>query len=393
MAAVSWSLTCSDAAREGTMHLGTPALLDFFRHHRDDDSLVLATVIATAGSTYRKPGAMMLIAHGGAYEGLISGGCLEGDLLHHAAAVFASGEPALVTYDMHADEELVWNLGLGCDGVIHLLLQRLDRERDFDFMSQLEVCHGARRPVLLALVTQADGVLPLGAFGMADCSEISVGDVQLRSLLKDLCGSGRDEWPSWRCQAVRVGPDLEASAVVVNIPPPTRVLICGAGPDAVPMARAFAELDWEVVVVDHRQAFARADRFPRGCTALCSRPERMAQVLDPATLDAAVIMSHHLENDAAWLAAVAPHGLRYVGVLGPRARRDRLREMTGCGEWSVFGPVGLDIGAELPASIALSVAAEIHAVLNRRDGQSLTRRADGEAGQRSGGQMTGRDDE
>lgn len=384
------------------MHLGTPALLEFFRRHRDDDALVLATVIATAGSTYRKPGAMMLVAPGGAYEGLISGGCLEGDLLHHAAAVFASGEPSLLTYDMHADEDLVWNLGLGCDGVIRLLLQRLDRQRDFAFMGQLEACHGARRPVLLALVTQADGILPLGAFGLVDSSDISVGSAELCSLLDDLCGpkrdpkgeSKRDHWPSWRYQTVRVGPELEASAVVVNIPPRTRVLICGAGPDAVPMARAFAELDWEVLVVDHRPAFARADRFPRGCAALCSRPERMAQILDPASLDAAVIMSHHLENDAAWLAAVAPHGLRYVGVLGPRARRDRLREMAGCGERPVFGPVGLDIGAELPSSIALSVAAEIHAVLNRRDGQFLTRRADGEAGQRPGGQMTGwREDE
>jgi xanthine/CO dehydrogenase XdhC/CoxF family maturation factor len=383
------------------MHLGTPALLEFFRRHRDDDALVLATVIATAGSTYRKPGAMMLIAHGGAYEGLISGGCLEGDLLHHAAAVFASGEPSLVTYDMHADEELVWNLGLGCDGIIHLLLQRLDRERDFDFMSQLEVCHGARRPALLALVTQSDGVLPLGAFGLADCSDISVGEAQLRSLLDDLCEPWRDlgrdlerhEWPSWRCQNVRIGTDLQATALVVNIPPRTRVLICGAGPDAVPMARAFAALDWDVLVADHRPAFARAERFPHGCTVLRSRPEQLAQALDPASLDAAVIMSHHLENDAAWLAAVAPHGLRYVGVLGPRARRDRLREMAACGERPLFGPVGLDIGAELPASIALSVAAEIHAVLNRRDGQSLTRRADDEAGQRPGFQMSGREDD
>ena len=89
------------------MHLGTPALLEFFRAHRSDDSLVLATVVATVGSTYRKPGAMMLIARGGAYEGLISGGCLEGDLLQHAAGVFTSGQASRVTYDMHADEDLV----------------------------------------------------------------------------------------------------------------------------------------------------------------------------------------------------------------------------------------------------------------------------------------------
>jgi xanthine/CO dehydrogenase XdhC/CoxF family maturation factor len=226
--------------------------------------------------------------------------------------------------------------------------------------------------VLLALVTQSDGVLPLGAFGMADPAGESAGEAELRSLLQDL----RDEWPSWRYRAVRVGPDLQATAVVINVPARTRVLICGAGPDAVPMARACAELDWEVLVVDHRPAFAKAERFPPGCTVIRSRPEQLEQALDLATLDAAVIMSHHLENDAAYLTAVAAHGLRYVGVLGPRARRDKLREMARCEERPVFGPVGLDIGAELPASIALSVAAEIHAVLNQRDGQYLTRRAD-----------------
>jgi xanthine/CO dehydrogenase XdhC/CoxF family maturation factor len=357
------------------MHLGTNALLEFFRTHRTEDALVLATVIATVGSTYRKPGAMLLVARGGAYEGLISGGCLEGDLLHHAAGVFASGQPARVTYDMHADEELVWNLGLGCDGVIHLLLQRLDREQDFGFLEPLETAHRNRQAVLLALVTQADGNLPLGAFGIIDASDISTGEAELRRFLEEM----RDEWPAWRYEYLRLGADLQAEAMVVNIPAQTRVLLCGGGPDAVPMARACAELDWEVMIADHRPAFARAERFPPGCTVLQTRPERLAQAVDLATLDAAVIMSHHLENDGAYLAALAAHDIPYVGVLGPRARRDRLLEMARCPGRPVYGPVGLDIGAELPASIALAVAAEIHAVLNQRDGKSLTRRTDDQA--------------
>ena len=118
------------------MHLGVPALLDFYRRHREEESLVLATITATEGSTYRKPGAMMLISPQGDFEGMISGGCLEGDLLHHAANVFSSGETASVTYDMHADDDLVWSLGLGCDGVIHLMLQRLDRDDHFGFLEQ-----------------------------------------------------------------------------------------------------------------------------------------------------------------------------------------------------------------------------------------------------------------
>ena len=357
------------------MHLGTNALLEFFRAHRNEDALVLATVIATVGSTYRKPGAMLLVAGGGAYEGLISGGCLEGDLLHHAAGVFASGQPARVTYDMHADEELVWNLGLGCDGVIHLLLQRLDREQDFGFLEQVEAAHRNRQAVLLALVTQADGNLPLGAFGLVDSSDISIGEADLRRFLEEM----RDEWPAWRYEYLRLGADLQAEAMVVNIPARTRVLLCGGGPDAVPMARACAELDWEVMIADHRPAFARAERFPPGCTVIQTRPERLSQAMDLATLDAAVIMSHHLENDGAYLAALAAHDIPYVGVLGPRARRDRLLEMARCPGRPVYGPVGLDIGAELPTSIALAVAAEIHAVLNQRDGKSLTRRTDEQA--------------
>lgn len=357
------------------MHLGTDALLEFFRAHRTEDALVLATVIATVGSTYRKPGAMLLVARGGAYEGLISGGCLEGDLLHHAAGVFASGRPARVTYDMHADEELVWNLGLGCDGVIHLLLQRLDREQDFGFLEQVETAHRNRQAVLLALVTQTDGNLPLGAFGLVDSSDISIGEADLRRFLEEM----RDEWPAWRYEYLRLGADLQAEAMVVNIPARTRVLLCGGGPDAVPMARACAELDWEVMIADHRPAFARAERFPPGCTVIQTRPERLSQAVDLATLDAAVIMSHHLENDGAYLAALAAHDIPYVGVLGPRARRDRLLEMAHFPGRPVYGPVGLDIGAELPASIALAVAAEIHAVLNQRDGKSLTRRTDEQA--------------
>lgn len=350
------------------MHLGTPALLDFYRAHGRDDDLVLATIIATVGSTYRKPGAMMLIARDGQFEGLISGGCLEGDLLQHAAEVFSSGMAKRVTYDMHADDDLVWSLGLGCDGVIHLLLQRLERDSSFGLLDQLEHAQQCRRPVLLALVTQSDGALPVGTHGCVDSVGTSEGPSSLLSLLGGLAGP----WPDWRCKTVRFGDDGAGEAIAVHVPPTPRVLICGAGPDAVPLARLLANLGWETVVVDHRPAFAKAGRFPTRCTVLQTRPERLAEVLEPESLDAAVVMSHHLENDSAYLRCLAPHAIPYIGVLGPRARRIRLAKLAGISGRTVFGPVGLDIAAELPASIALAVAAEIHAVLNKRDGRSLT---------------------
>jgi xanthine/CO dehydrogenase XdhC/CoxF family maturation factor len=320
------------------------------------------------GSTYRKPGAMMLIARDGQFEGLISGGCLEGDLLQHATEVFANGMAKRVTYDMHADDDLVWSLGLGCDGVIHLLLQRLERDSSFGFLEQLERAQRLRRAVLLALVTQSDVSLPAGAHGCLDSAGATEGSPLLLNLLGGLAGP----WPAWRFKTVRFGDDGAGEAIVVHVPPAPRVLICGAGPDAVPLARLLADLGWDTVVADHRPAFAKADRFPARCTVLQTRPERLAEVLAPESLDAAVVMSHHLENDSAYLGCLAPHDIPYIGVLGPRARRIRLAKRAGISERTVFGPVGLDIGAELPAAIALAVAAEIHAVLNKRDGRSLT---------------------
>ena len=354
------------------MHLGVPALLDFYRKHRDEESLVLTTIIATEGSTYRKPGAMMLISREGAFEGLISGGCLEGDLLHHAARVFDGGEAAFVTYDMHADEDLVWGLGLGCDGVIHLMLQRLDRDQDFGFLKQLEASQTARHAALLTLVIKPVKGLSCGAFALLDQSDISVG----KSFLQQSLRAAAKPWPKWRFQSVKLNvAQNTVDAIQVHMPPRTRVLICGAGPDAVPVARVLAELDWDIQVVDHRPAFAKTERFPANCSVIQSRPEHLAASLDLAEVDAVVIMSHHLENDSMYLSQVSTHKIPYVGVLGPRARRDRLREMVNCSNFKVYGPVGLDIGAELPASIALSVAAEIHAVLNDRDGLPLTLRA------------------
>ncbi len=356
------------------MHLGIPALLDFYRAHKSEDSLVLATIVETEGSTYRKPGAMMLISRDGAFEGMISGGCLEGDLLHHAAKVFETGEASFVTYDMHADDELVWGLGLGCDGVIHLLLQRLQKDDGFGFFEQLSASHVAGHDGVLALVVKSGEPLPCGAFGFFDSSDISAGEVMLTQYLRDFCSP----WPTWRTRREILDAGTGALSIIkINMPVSTRVLICGAGPDAVPVARMLSELDWQVGIADHRKAFAQENRFPASCRVTLTRPEQLNESVDLAGLDAVVIMSHHLENDCEYLKSVAGRDIPYIGVLGPKARRERLCEMAGCSDREVYGPVGLDIGAELPAAIALSLVAEIHAVLNHREGLPLTYRSDG----------------
>ena len=360
------------------MHLGTAALLEFHARHRDDDALVLVTVTATRGSTYRKPGAMMLIAEDDSYVGLISGGCLEGDLLQHAHCVFEEGGARRVVYDMHSDEDLVWGLGIGCDGVIELLLQKLERDQHQALFDVIRRALADRRRVMFALVTGSDdSALPAGTIASVDEAGERFGDARLAEYAAERLGAG---WPESRFLRGEVD---SSEAMLINLLPQPRVLLCGGGPDAVPIARLVSELGWQCVVADHRPAYASARRFPAGTRVILTRPESLANEADLAEIDAAVVMSHHLESDATYLrqlALLAESGsLRYLGVLGPTARRERLREMADVSalapEVLIHGPVGLDIGAELPEAIALAVVAEIHAVFNGRDGQALTRRA------------------
>ena len=351
------------------MHLGTPALMDFYRDHKDEGHFVLATIIATEGSTYRKTGAMLLISRGGDFEGLISGGCLEGDLLQHANAVFESGIPAHVTYDMSAGDELVWSLGLGCDGIIHLLLQRLDASRGLEVFGHIDAAQQRLSAELLAMIVQAEERADCGRMAVLDSGGSEEGDPALFPLLREQA----IDWPDWRARSMKLSLEQQlVEVLLVHMPVQTRVLVCGAGPDALPLVRALDELDWDVIVADHRPAFARPGRFPPKCTVVQSRPEKLAESVEMQSIDGVIIMSHHLENDAEYLRQVTTASPRYIAALGPRARMGRLKEMAGCPDRLVYGPAGLDIGAELPASIALSIAAEIHAVLNDRDGRSLT---------------------
>ena len=353
------------------MHLGLTALSTFFRDHNENEALVLATVISTAGSTYRKPGAMMLISREGQHAGMISGGCLESDVMEHATTVFETGKPAHVTYDMYADEKLVWGLGLGCDGVINLLLQRLDREQQFGFLPELFALQDRRLHARLALVTHSNsGIIPAGSGLLVDSTGQTSG---YEMLLPYVSEGGFPEGCRQVLQAIEIGDD-DAEILLVDIPPPPKVLICGAGPDAIPFAKLITDLGWECLVTDYRSHYARSGRFPAAVVVTHTPAGTLDTSAELSDVDAAVIMSHHLENDFHYLqACLSIAGIKYVGILGPAARREKLLARIEINHTVVFGPVGLDIGAELPESIALSAVAEIHAVLNQRDGGSLTK--------------------
>ena len=359
------------------MHLGLTALLEFYRAHRSDDALVLGTVVATSGSTYRKPGAMMLIAADSSYRGLISGGCLEADLAGHARQVFTDGKTRAVCYDMSQGDDFAWGLGLGCDGIIHLMLQRLDRSAAFGFLETLDQAWQERRSGLLGLVVSStDPERSEGDFTLACGAGFNAGDSSLMKRVREHAGAAFSSVHdmSRRYWRENINTDNgEIELLLVPIMPPPAILVCGAGHDAVPVARLAAEMGWRCTIVDHRPAFARADRFGETCEVLVMQPLELSRHVPLEQVDAAVLMTHHLGHDRSYLSQVVSANVSYIGLLGPRARRDRLLSEIGASAVHVHGPAGLDIGAEMPESIALAIIAEIHAFLNRRDGRMLTR--------------------
>lgn len=343
-------------------------IASYQRLSADGEPLVLATVVETRGSTYRKAGARMLISRSGQFYGLIGGGCFEGDLYEQTQAVFSDGEPRLLFYDMQAPEDALWGLGLGCNGAVRILLQRLQADGHDPTMLRLQRVLASDAPALLMTICQGPQA---GTSILAEEADAF-----------DTPGSDRLQAVHAESRAVTA---LEQPALVEHQPgftvfydyirPAPRLLLIGAGADAMPILNLARQLDWRVLLVDHRPAYARPERFPGAEAVLEAAPADLQTQLAGRRIDAAVLMTHNIHYDARYLEVLAGMSYRYLGLLGPRARRDELFRMTGI-DAAVFGdrlhaPVGLDIGGASPESIALSLVTEIHAVLQARDARPL----------------------
>jgi len=336
--------------------------------------LVLASVYATEGSTYSKVGARMLISGEGTFQGMLSGGCLEGDLAERAARVVSTGKPDMVTYDLGLNDEELWGLGVGCDGLMRIFLQPLLPASGYEPFATLARELEGDKPVVCATILRGDAAVPepgasivlaggrASNFGMPESWSSAVRSVadqalaESRSRSDTLAVSGR-----------------EAEVLFGVLQPAPNVLVLGAGLDAQPVVRLCAELGWRVTVQDHRPAYISKGNFDRARRVLCVPAEQLPATVDLGAFDGAIIMSHHLATDRVYLRLLAATGMRYIGLLGPRDRRVRLLEElgpTGAGlEGRVHGPAGLDIGGRGPASIALSIVAEMHQqLIGERDG-------------------------
>jgi xanthine dehydrogenase accessory factor len=322
---------------------------------------VLATLVATAGSTYRKPGARMLIMADGSYLGLLSGGCLEADLKLHAQEVLNSGVPRAIEYDMRGPDDILFGIGAGCEGAMRVLLERAGAGSPA--AAALEAAGrstGVGCPTaLVSLHESAD--LPLGTYDAAPPLPTALIQAAVQSV-RDGASRGMD----WENDGRRT------RAFVQFLAPPPHLLICGAAPDAQPVAGAARALGWRITVVDHRPAYAVAADFPGARVLLCD-PSSLRQQVAVEQCHAAVVMSHHLLSDASYLRELAQAGApAYVGLLGPEARRARLAQELGPVaeqlKSRLRGPVGIDIGAVTPEGIALAIVSQIHAWLAGRGG-------------------------
>jgi xanthine dehydrogenase accessory factor len=325
----------------------------------DDTDAVLATIVTTNGSTYRKAGARMLILANGKNRGLLSGGCLEADLRLHAEGVLRSGVALAVEYDMRGPDDALFGVGAGCVGALRILLE--SARPSTPAAASLAASYSATRagrPIPLIVLHDAPRFL-LGTYTIAQSPHGDFATMAQQSLAMT---------QSQDCQVNING--WETRAFVQYLAPAPHLLICGAGPDVPAVARNAVALGWRVSIVDHRPSYLDPGDFP-GAEVILGRPGNLGSLVDLKGCHAAVVMSHHFPSDALYLSELAQTlEPGYVGLLGPAARRERLVAELGT-LWEslenrIHGPVGLPIGAQSPEGIALSIVAQIHAWLAQR---------------------------
>jgi xanthine/CO dehydrogenase XdhC/CoxF family maturation factor len=328
----------------------------------------VATVLRVEGSSYRRPGARMLLNIHGRVAGSISGGCLEKAVISEGRRALMDGRPRLLAYDTTDQDDLALGTSLGCQGKIWIGLEVLPAHSAWALEA---IADGIRqRRKFAALVTRVCGEGKSLHFERdlifeeeSDAADEAVQEALLHH--KTSFQMSRDGFGS----------------LVEFLAPPLSLFLFGAGPDVLPMIRLARQLGHEITVVDRRPEFARVEDFPGAREVLALTPCQLGSALRCDDHTVAVLMNHHYDTDRDVLAALIPLGLPYLAMLGPKKRTSRiLDELRAEGHdvdavaETLHGPAGLDIGAESPEQIALAILAEIQATLSHRNGGKLRHR-------------------
>jgi len=342
----------------------------------------LAAVVHLDGSSYRRPGARMLVTDEGELTGAISGGCLEGDALRKALHVLSQQQSKLVTYDTSDEEDATIGIQLGCAGIIQVLfepIKAVDPDNPIQLLRKAVAIRQKSVLVTLFSLENKRNEQPGTCLLMEANGNIS-GQIpypELESfILEDVRASMEAEQSSFKQY---VGNDFNVTAFIEFLQPAVSLVVIGAGNDAIPMMQLGDMVGWDVRVVDGRNTHAKPERFASACQILVSKPEKVLEQIPIDGQTVFVMMTHNYNYDLAMLKALLPRDVPYIGMLGPKKKLDRMidelreegMEITGEMLEKVFGPVGLEIGAETAEEIALSIIAEIRAVLNAKPGGYL----------------------
>lgn len=322
----------------------------------------LATVVNVDGSSYRRPGARMLVTEEGNITGAISGGCLEGDALQKALFAIAQHQNRLVVYDT-SEEDNTLGVQLGCNGIVSILFEPLSFDQPGNQLQLLSDAVAQRKASVIATGFNMDRKAPQA--GTTELENFRRFDDEIASVLKE--------------KRTNIINESEGSVLFQYVEPEIRLVICGAGNDAQPLAAMAAMLGWQVIVTDGRPGHATTARFPAAEQVIVSKAEN---VLGHVTIDertAVVLMTHNYNYDLAMLEGLLATDCKYTGVLGPKKKLQKLlNDLHARGIKirdeqleNVYGPAGLDIGAEGADEIALSIIAEIKAAFAGRGGSSL----------------------
>jgi xanthine/CO dehydrogenase XdhC/CoxF family maturation factor len=348
----------------------------------------LAAVVHLDGSSYRRPGARMLVTDEGELTGAISGGCLEGDALRKALLVLSQQQSKLVTYDTSDEEDATIGIQLGCAGIIQVLfepIKAVDPDNPIQLLRKAVAIR--QKSVLVTLFslenkrTEQPGTCLLMEANGNISGRIPYPPELESFILEDVRAAMVAEQSSFK---QFVANDFNVTAFIEFLQPAVSLVVIGAGNDAIPMMQLGDMVGWDVRVVDGRNTHAKPERFASACQILVSKPEKVLEQIPIDGQTVFVMMTHNYNYDLAMLKALLPLKVPYIGMLGPKKKLDRMidelradgMEITDEMMEKVYGPVGLEIGAETAEEISLSIIAEIQAILNGKEGGLLRRKVD-----------------
>ncbi|WP_158829819.1 XdhC family protein [Mucilaginibacter lacusdianchii] len=353
------------------------------RAQRAGKQTALATVVHVEGSSYRRAGARMLVTEDGQLTGAISGGCLEGDALRKARLAMAQRKAVLVTYDTTDEDDAKLGVGLGCNGIIQILIEPID-------------AGFALNPIVLfkTLLSKREAVVLITIFNMEDrhqnqygtCMLIDRDGRSIGTLLRQEVAEAvvHDalkvlQQPAQPARTYRY--ENGYTCLIELLQPAISLVIAGAGNDAVPLVQIAKVLGWEVTLADGRANYNTAERFPWADRRIVARPDELLVQLMTDRRTVFVLMTHNYNYDLSLLGQLLTLPLPYIGVLGPKSRLIRMlaecygADAPSADRTNIHGPAGLDIGSESAEEIALSIVSEIQCVLNQRDGAPLANKA------------------